>query len=131
MSCGGRVQAGGWLSSPGYPQYIGSNIDCVWDIEAPLGHVVLLTVVDLYSYSNSRCNRGWVAVGYTQTSQRDITMCHYSDVGRTIISPSNMMRVFYHKSSSYGTYWISRFNVTLSSQGTTFISCSCWKYHTH
>ena len=129
VPCGGRVRAGGWLSSPGYPQYIYSNIDCAWDIKAPLGHVVLLTVVDLYlHYSNSRCNIGWVAVGYNQTSQRDITMCRYSDVGRTIISPSNTMRVFYHKSSSYGT---RRFNITLSSQGRTFLLCSCWKYHTH
>uniref|UniRef100_UPI00358F94F4 CUB domain-containing protein-like n=1 Tax=Myxine glutinosa TaxID=7769 RepID=UPI00358F94F4 len=132
VTCGGQVRAEGWLSSPGYPQYIYSNMDCVWDIKAPLGHVVLLTVVDLnsqyYYYSSSRCYRSWLAVGYNQTSQRDITMCHYSDVGRTIISPSNTLRVFYHTSSYYG---IRRFNVTLSSQGRTFISCHCWKCPTH
>uniref|UniRef100_A0A8C4Q7T9 Uncharacterized protein n=1 Tax=Eptatretus burgeri TaxID=7764 RepID=A0A8C4Q7T9_EPTBU len=120
VPCGGKVRAEGWLSSPGYPRNIYSNMDCVWDIEAPLGHVVLLTVVDLnsyynnyYYYSSSRCYRGWLAVGYNQTSQRDITMCRYSDVGRTIISPSNTMRVFYYTSSYYGT---RRFNVALSSQ---------------
>jgi len=128
VPCGGRVQTGGWLSSPGYPQYMDSNIDCVWDIKAPLGHVVLLTVVDLDYYSNPLCNRGWLAVGYNHTSQRDITMCLNSDVGRTIISPSNTMRIFYHSSSYYGT---RRFNITLSSQGRTFFLCSCWKCHTH
>uniref|UniRef100_UPI00359022B6 protein SpAN-like isoform X2 n=1 Tax=Myxine glutinosa TaxID=7769 RepID=UPI00359022B6 len=116
VPCGGQVRAEGWLSSPRYPQYIDSNMDCVWDIEAPLGHVVLLTVVDLHYYyysSSSRCYGSWLAVGYNQTSQGDITMCRYSDVGRTIISPANTMRVFYHKSSYYRT---RRFNVTLSSQ---------------
>ena len=133
VPCGGKLQAEGWLSSPGYPQNIYSNMDCVWDIEAPLGHIVYLTLIDLnqyyyyyYYYSYSRCSRGWLAVGYTQTSQRDITMCRYSDVGRTIKSPSNTMRVFYHTSSYYG---IRRFNVTLSSQGTTFLLCFCWKCH--
>uniref|UniRef100_A0A8C4NG47 Uncharacterized protein n=1 Tax=Eptatretus burgeri TaxID=7764 RepID=A0A8C4NG47_EPTBU len=116
VPCGGRVRTGRWLSSPGYPQYIYSNIDCVWDIEAPLGHVVSLTVVDLDYYSNSWCYRGWLAVRYNHTSQRDITMCRYSDVGRTIISPSNTMRIFYHSTYYYGT---ERFNVTLSSQETT------------
>uniref|UniRef100_UPI00358E62E2 cubilin-like n=1 Tax=Myxine glutinosa TaxID=7769 RepID=UPI00358E62E2 len=125
VPCGGQVRAEGWLSSPGYPQYIYSNMDCVWDIEAPLGHVVLLTVVDLHYYyysSSSRCYGSWLAVGYNQTSQGDITMCRYSDVGRTIVSPSNTMRVFYHKSSYYRT---RRFNVTLSSQGRILILCHC------
>ena len=129
--CGGKVQAEGWLSSPGYPQNIYSNMDCVWDIEAPLGHMVFLTVIDLnyyhyYYYSYSRCYSGWLAAGYTQTSQRDITMCRYSDVGRTIMSPSNTMRVFYYT----GSYYRMRcFNVTLSSQGEAFILCSWWKWH--
>uniref|UniRef100_UPI00358F8946 receptor-type tyrosine-protein phosphatase eta-like n=1 Tax=Myxine glutinosa TaxID=7769 RepID=UPI00358F8946 len=114
--CGGKLRAEGWLSSPGYPQYIASTTDCVWDIEAPLGHVVFLTVVDLnyyYNYSPLQCNWAWLAVGYNQTSQRDITMCHHSDVGRTIESPSNTLRVFYQTSSDNR---MRRFNVTLSSQ---------------
>uniref|UniRef100_UPI00358ED758 receptor-type tyrosine-protein phosphatase eta-like n=1 Tax=Myxine glutinosa TaxID=7769 RepID=UPI00358ED758 len=115
--CGGKLRAEGWLSSPGYPQYIYSTTDCVWDIEAPLGHVVFLTVVDLhyyYNYSPLQCNWAWLAVGYNQTSQRDITMCHHSDVGRTIESPSNTLRVFYQVPSYF--YRMRRFNVTLSSQ---------------
>ena len=94
---------------------------CVWDIEAPLGHVVLLTVVDLnyyYYYPSSECYENWLAVGYNQTSQKDITMCHYSDIGRTIISTSNMLRVFYHKRFYYDAV---RFNITLSSQGNLFV----------
>uniref|UniRef100_UPI00358F80E0 uncharacterized protein n=1 Tax=Myxine glutinosa TaxID=7769 RepID=UPI00358F80E0 len=111
VPCGGKVRAEGWLSSPGYSQNMYLYMDCVWDIEAPLGHVVVLTVVDLNYYyyysSSSQCNWAWLAVGYNQTSQRDVTMCRYSDVGRTIVSPSNMMRLFYH---------VIPFNVTLSSQ---------------
>uniref|UniRef100_UPI00358EC556 fibronectin-like isoform X1 n=1 Tax=Myxine glutinosa TaxID=7769 RepID=UPI00358EC556 len=116
VPCGGKVRAEGWLSSPGYPQYIYSNTDCVWDIEAPLGHVVFLTVVDLNSsyILSSQCNWAWLAVGYNRTSQRDITMCQRSDIGRTIVSPSNTLRVFYQTTSSYNR--MRRFNVTLSSQ---------------
>uniref|UniRef100_UPI00358E89EB uncharacterized protein n=1 Tax=Myxine glutinosa TaxID=7769 RepID=UPI00358E89EB len=129
--CGGKLRAEGWLSSPGYPQYIYSNTDCVWDIEAPLGHVVFLTVVDLnddYNYSPSQCNSAWLAVGYNRTSQRDITMCHRSDIGRTIESPSNTLRVFY-QTSVYSR--MRRFNVTLSSQGRSFLSCHSWQCHIH
>jgi len=99
---------------------------CVWDIEAPLGHVVLLTVVDLnyyYYYPSSECYENWLAVGYNQTSQKDITMCHYSDIGRTIISTSNMLRVFYHKRFYYDAV---RFNITLSSQGNLFVLVVQW-----
>uniref|UniRef100_UPI00358DE050 uncharacterized protein isoform X3 n=1 Tax=Myxine glutinosa TaxID=7769 RepID=UPI00358DE050 len=113
VPCGGNLPAEGWLSSP---EIMYSNMECVWDIEAPLGHVVLLTVVDLNSYdysSPSQCYGNWLAVAYTQTSDRDVTMCHDSDVGRTFISPSNTLRVFYNKTSDYEAI---RFNVTLSSQ---------------
>uniref|UniRef100_UPI00358E18B5 tenascin-like isoform X2 n=1 Tax=Myxine glutinosa TaxID=7769 RepID=UPI00358E18B5 len=109
VPCAGKVRAEGWISS-GYPLNMYLNTDCVWDIEAPLGHIVVLTVVDLnyyYYYSSSQCYRTWLAVGYNQTSDRDVTMCRYSDVGRRIISTTNTLRLFYHAIP---------FNVTLSSQ---------------
>uniref|UniRef100_A0A8C4WXK8 Fibronectin type-III domain-containing protein n=1 Tax=Eptatretus burgeri TaxID=7764 RepID=A0A8C4WXK8_EPTBU len=121
VPCGGKLRAEGRLSSPDYPQNIYSNMHCVWDIEAPLGHVVLLTVVDLTALidsPSSQCDGSWLAVGYNQISQRDITMCHDSEVGRTIISTSNMLRVFYNKTVDVN---VVRFNVTLSSQGNLFV----------
>lgn len=41
--CGGQItEPNGTLTSPGYPNNYGSNLDCIWVITAPMGHHIKL-----------------------------------------------------------------------------------------
>ena len=122
MPCGGHLPANGWLSSPSYPHRHDGGLDCVWDVTAPPGHLVFLTVVDLDLYISSLCYYEYLVVGNTQTWQRNITMCHASNVERTIISASNVLWVFYH--TTYSSMKRG-FNITFTSQGKTVCQLGC------
>uniref|UniRef100_UPI00358E8899 adhesion G-protein coupled receptor G6-like n=1 Tax=Myxine glutinosa TaxID=7769 RepID=UPI00358E8899 len=113
QSCGGNLWAEGSLVSPGFPFSYENNMDCVWDVRAPDGHVVVLTVVNLDLEDPYNCPFDWLSVAYTNTTQREITMCQPHNIGRIITSSSNFMRIYFHTDGS-----VTRrgFNITLSAQ---------------
>uniref|UniRef100_A0A8C4RBG3 Mucin-like protein n=1 Tax=Eptatretus burgeri TaxID=7764 RepID=A0A8C4RBG3_EPTBU len=112
-SCGGNLSADGWLTSPGYPHFYEGNVDCLWDVTAPAGNVVALSVMDFDLYDVDSCWNSWLGLGYLQTSQREITMCHATDEGRTFVSASNFLRILFHTT----TFETRRgFNVTWKTQ---------------
>ena len=110
--------AEGWIISPGFPFSYENNMDCVWDVRAPEGHVVVLTVVNLDLEDPNNCPYDWLGVAYTNTMQQEIKMCQPQNIGRIITSRSNFMRIFFHSDVI-----VTRrgFNVTLSAQGINFI----------
>uniref|UniRef100_UPI00358E5EEF deleted in malignant brain tumors 1 protein-like n=1 Tax=Myxine glutinosa TaxID=7769 RepID=UPI00358E5EEF len=111
--CVGSLLAEDSLVSPGFPFNYQNNMDCVWDVRAPDGHVVVLTVVNLDLEDPYNCPYDWLGVAYTNTTQREITMCQPDNIGRIITSSSNFMRIFFHTDGS-----VTRrgFNITLSAQ---------------
>uniref|UniRef100_UPI00358E0091 salivary glue protein Sgs-3-like n=1 Tax=Myxine glutinosa TaxID=7769 RepID=UPI00358E0091 len=115
-SCGGTFSAEGWLSSPGYPVIKHRDINCTWDITAPVGERVVLTVTDLQidfvPRNEDVCTLDWLAVGFTKTTTRNITMCHSKHKNRTITAPSSFMRLFFFSSCQN----VEGFNVTLSTK---------------
>uniref|UniRef100_UPI00358E742F cubilin-like isoform X2 n=1 Tax=Myxine glutinosa TaxID=7769 RepID=UPI00358E742F len=113
QSCGGNLLAEGWLVSPGFPFSYENNMDCVWDVRAPDGHVVVLTVVNLELEASYNCTNDWLGVAYTNPMQREITMCHSQNTGRILTSSSNFMRIFFHTD---GSVTQRGFNITLSAQ---------------
>uniref|UniRef100_A0A8C4QE90 CUB domain-containing protein n=1 Tax=Eptatretus burgeri TaxID=7764 RepID=A0A8C4QE90_EPTBU len=118
--CGGKVTTAiGWLSSPGYPDVKHRNINCTWDITAPDGELVVLTVtdlqIDIVLPKEEGCRLDWLAVGFTNTSEKNVTMCHPDDKNRNITAPSNFMQLFYFSSCQN----VEGFNVTLSTKDAT------------
>ncbi|KAM6973022.1 ST14 transmembrane serine protease matriptase a [Aplochiton taeniatus] len=101
LSCGGTLTAEkGTISSPNFPNFYQSNVNCDWTIQVPTGKAVKLTfnqflLSELGLPDGAPCTKDYVEVNGKK-------ICGEKPASSvTMTSDSNLMKVSFHSDSSY------------------------------
>ncbi|XP_048416958.1 uncharacterized protein LOC125466462 isoform X2 [Stegostoma tigrinum] len=101
-SCGGVMrQTEGRFQTPHYPQSYPSDMDCTWEIEAPLGYLIRLDFTSLFIEEHRTCKYDYVVV-YDGKGPNKVEMGRFcgSELPPQLQGSSNIMSITMRSDSS-------------------------------
>ncbi|KAL7861400.1 hypothetical protein SRHO_G00128410 [Serrasalmus rhombeus] len=122
--CGGHLFDSGSISSPYYPNYYHDNAYCVWQLSAPAGQRIFLSLVDLELQHCCNCDYINVYDGSSTASSLLGKLCYNDTTLRDFRSSSSYMTVLFRSDSSVVARGFKAFFSSSLPENTARVACS-------